>query len=188
MAPRKGARLDADESAPRLNADEVQPGAKCCIVGLKNATHLNGQLGIIHSKQDERWAVKLDASGERVLVRGANLKVRVEYQPVLQGCGAEKANGDGAGTSREINGADPPGKLPAGSEREPSSRLPRFNAHKPLVPQIIGLRKQVRIDVPTPTFQRLTHRQAAPHPHPHAHPHPHPHPHPHQSRCLRAGA
>ena len=148
MAPGRGATIATD-------ADEVQPSAKVCINGLKNATQLNGQRGIILSKQDERWAVKLDASGERVLVRGANLKVRVEYQPVLQGCGTEKANSDGAGTSRD--GADPTSKLPAGSER-----LPRFNAHKPLVPQIIGLRKQVRIGVPalTPIFQSLTHHSA----------------------------
>ena len=129
---------------PRLEAEQlVQPGAQVCIFGLKNATQLNGQRGVIHSQQDERWAVKLDASGERVLVRKANLR------PVLQGCGAERDDSDGAGTSREINGVDPT-KLPAGGEREPSSRLPRFNVHKPLVPQIIGLRKQVREPTPTP--------------------------------------
>lgn len=126
---------------PRLDADElVQPGAQVCIFGLKNATQLNGQRGMILSQQDERWAVKLDASGERVLVRTANLR------PVSQGC-AETDDGDGAGTSREINGVDPT-KLPAGGSRrlpDGSSRLPKFNMHKPLVPQIIGLRKQVSI-------------------------------------------
>ena len=128
---------------PRLDADElVQPGAQVCIFGLKNATQLNGQRGMILSQQDERWAVKLDASGERVLVRTANLR------PVSQSCGAaETDDTDGAGTSREINGVDPT-KLPAGGSRrlpDGSSRLPKFNMHKPLVPQIIGLRKQVSI-------------------------------------------
>ena len=131
---------------PRLDADElVQPGAQVCIFGLKNATQLNGQRGMILSQQDERWAVKLDASGERVLVRTANLR------PVSQGC-AETDDGDGAGTSREINGVDPT-KLPAGRRLpDGSSRLPKFNMHKPLVPQIIGLRKQVSIGALTLTF------------------------------------
>ena len=150
----------------RLAADElVQPGAQVCIFGLKNATQLNGQRGTIHSQQDERWAVKLDASGEHVLVRRANLR------PASQGCGAERDDGDGAGTSREINGVDPT-KLPAGSERE--LRLPRFNVHKPLVPQIIGLRKQVRIGVLTLTLtvESVIHRQTEPaHAHAHAHAH-----------------
>ena len=126
---------------PRLDADElVQPGAQVCISGLKNATQLNGQFGTILSRQGDRWAVKLDASGERVLVRDANLRPAVGSQD----CGTESGRTDDsaageAGTSREII-IDP---AEVGSERDPSSRLPKFNPHKPLVPQIIGRRKQV---------------------------------------------
>merc|ERR1719460_3385545 len=56
-----------------LRKVDVFPGARVSIVGLKNAAHLNGMVGIIDERKEERFVVQLHGSGESKALKPDNL-------------------------------------------------------------------------------------------------------------------
>merc|ERR1719161_1846221 len=59
--------------AENLRKVDVFPGARVSIVGLKNAAHLNGMVGIVDERKEERFVVQLHSSGECKALKADNL-------------------------------------------------------------------------------------------------------------------
>lgn len=95
---------------PELQGEKLYGGCSIKIVGLKNAQHLNGQLGIAlaFNADSERWQVRL-CNGEGKLFKPANLEVVDHWAADGQGGAAvaEEKNGWSSSrkNSKEVGGA-----------------------------------------------------------------------------------
>lgn len=124
----------AEEAAPAW----LRPGVYVRIQGLKSATQHNGKRGKCTGQKGDRYSVELAGEGgEGLLVRANNL-LPADPPPTASSTSIESGSDPDV---VERLGLDPT-KLPEGNDRAEGDRLPKFDPIKPLVPQIIQLRKQ----------------------------------------------
>ena len=71
----------ATAMADRVATPLLVPSARCTIVGLNGRADLNGQACTLLTLSGERWAVRVDGSGEGVRVKPANLSLIKEALP-----------------------------------------------------------------------------------------------------------